>query len=372
MHTQAMISLSRMNKKNKAHQSFRLRIKFAAMFKHSLWATGTTVLLILFSMSCSTKLDINAPYKTTAVVYGLLDINQPRQYIRIMKTFQNGNGNAYDYAKITDSLYFKNITVKLINVVNGSEIILKKDNSIPMKPGTFASDSNFIYYTDVPLDKYSAYNLLITDNDTKETFQNESPVSLVDSISWKNPSRSLLLPFEVKSKTLNGQDQYYPVSWKSAAYAYACDLMARIHYTDYMLNAQGQIIDSVQQVLDWSIEPYIPTPNRSGGDVLSKNIMQNDFFNFLLANIPVKSNVKRRAYSLDFRVSSSSEELSTYVLLNAPSFGVVQKNVTYTNIRNGLGIFSSRNMNEINGIPFSSNMQSIMANAAPLKGLKFF
>jgi hypothetical protein len=367
-----MIFLNIMNKKNKVLQNLLFRIKFAPMFKHSLWAIGTTVLLILFSISCSTKLDINAPYKATAVVYGLLDINQPRQYIRIMKTFQNGSGNAYDYAKITDSLYFKNITVKLINVVNGSEIILRKDNSIPMKPGTFASDSNFIYYTDVLLDKYAAYNLLITDNDTKDTFQNESPVNLIDSITWKNPSRALVLPFEVKSDSLNGKEQYYPVSWKTAAYAYASDLMARIHYTDYTLNPQGQIIDSVKQILDWPIEPDIPTRNRSGGDAVSRNIAQNELFNFLLANIPVKPNVKRRAYSLDFRVSSSSEELSTYVRLNAPSFGVVQKNVTYTNIKNGLGIFSSRNTNEISGIPFSANMQSIMANAAPLKSLNFF
>jgi hypothetical protein len=105
----------------------------------------------------------------------------------VQKTFQNGTGNAYDYAKITDSLYFKNITVKLINLNNGSSVTLQKDNSIPMKPGVFASDSNFLYYTDQPLDKWSTYELEITNNETNTTFGGTT--TLVDSVNWRNPSR---------------------------------------------------------------------------------------------------------------------------------------------------------------------------------------
>jgi hypothetical protein len=73
----------------------------------------------------------------------------------------------------------------------------------------------------------------------------------------------------------------------------------------------------------------------------------------LAANIPVKNNVKRRAYKVDFILYGASEELASYILINAPSFGVVQKSTQYTNIRNGLGIFSSRNQSSINSVPVS-------------------
>jgi hypothetical protein len=59
-------------------------IKFAAMFLTS----QTDSLFACFCcwephsvIACETDLDANAPYKETAVVYGLLDFNQTRQYM---------------------------------------------------------------------------------------------------------------------------------------------------------------------------------------------------------------------------------------------------------------------------------------------------
>lgn len=340
-------------------------IKFAAMFLTTNRLFIYLLLLLGTALSaCETDLDANAPYKETAVVYGLLDFNQTRQYIRVQKTFQNGTGNAYDYAKITDSLYFKNITVKLINLNNGSSVTLQKDNSIPMKPGVFASDSNFLYYTDQPLDKWSTYELEITNNETNTTFGGTT--TLVDSVNWRNPSRTLQIPFEVKS------NQYYSVSWETARNAYMYDLVIRMYYTDYLTNNSGQVIDSVQRVLDWPAIKGQKTDNALGGDRKSFSISQINLFSFLAANIPVTNNVKRRAYKVDFMIYGASQDLASYILINAPSFGVVQKSTQYTNIRNGLGIFSSRNQSSIKGVPVSTQMWIEMANSPTLKNLKFF
>ena len=340
-------------------------IKFAAMFLKAKQLFICLLLLLGTALSsCETDLDANAPYKETAVVYGLLDFNQPRQYVRVQKTFQNGTGNAYDYAKITDSLYFKNITVKLINRSNGSSITLQKDNSIPMKPGVFASDSNFLYYTDQPLDKWATYELEITNNETNTTFGGTT--TLVDSVNWRNPSRTLQIPFEVKS------NQYYSVSWETARNAYMYDLVIRMYYTDYLTNNSGQVIDSVQRVLDWPAIKGQKTDNALGGDRKSFSISQINLFSFLAANIPVTNNVKRRAYKVDFMIYGASQDLASYILINAPSFGVVQKSTQYTNIRNGLGIFSSRNQSSIKGVPVSTQMWLEMANSPTLKNLKFF
>lgn len=340
-------------------------IKFAPMFlKNNPLFFSVLFLFALVCSSCETDLDANAPYEETAVVYGLLDFNQSRQYVRVHKTFQNGTGNAYDYARITDSLYFKNITVRLINRNTSDTVVLQKDNSIPMKPGVFANDSNFLYYTDAPLDKFAEYELNILNNETGTTFGGAT--TLVDSVNWRNPSRTLQIPFEVKS------NQFYTVSWETARFAYMYDLVIRMYYTDYLTNNSGQIIDSVQRVLDWPAVKGQRTENALGGDRKSFSISQLNLFSYLAARIPVTNNVKRRAYKVDFILYGASEDLTSYILINAPSFGVVQKSTQFTNIRNGLGIFSSRNQSSIDGVPVSAQMRIEMANSPTLKPLNFF
>ena len=54
------------------------------------------------------------------------------------------------------------------------------------------------------------------------------------------------------------------------------------------------------------------------------------------------------------------------------TFSVPNISTQYTNIRNGLGIFSSRNQSSINGVPVSPQMWVEMANSPTLKPLNFF
>ena len=55
----------------------------------------------LFS-ACETDVDLNAPYKSTTIVFGLLDPGADTQFVKITKTFL-GNGNNLEYAQIRDS-----------------------------------------------------------------------------------------------------------------------------------------------------------------------------------------------------------------------------------------------------------------------------
>ena len=68
------------------------------------------VLAILFT-SCETEVDLNAPYKNTTVIFGLLDPDyngdnvisvQDTQWIKINKTFL-GEGDNNNYAAVRDS-----------------------------------------------------------------------------------------------------------------------------------------------------------------------------------------------------------------------------------------------------------------------------
>src|ERR1022692_5127436 len=97
--------------------------------------------------SCKNTLDINAPWKETTVVYGLLDPNAPIQYIKINKAFL-GNGNEMAYAKIADSINYGNqLSAVLQQYSNGSLVATfpLHDTLMPKDPGTFATSPNIVF-----------------------------------------------------------------------------------------------------------------------------------------------------------------------------------------------------------------------------------
>lgn len=101
-----------------------------------------SVICSLTFLSCTNELDVTAPYKDTTIVYGLLSPNDSVQYIKIYKAFL-GDGNAYTFAQVADSFYFKDVlTVNLIRTKSGKEndtILLKRDTIKPMDYGIFAT-----------------------------------------------------------------------------------------------------------------------------------------------------------------------------------------------------------------------------------------
>ena len=96
--------------------------------------------------------------------------------------------------------------------------------------------------------------------------------------------------------------------------------------------------------------------NEDGGDTLSilweKPLLDKDvkeialtgteFFNFLENNL--KNNGSERKFlSIEIEMTVGSQDLDTYRLINEEITGIVQQRPLFTNINNGIGLFSSRN-----------------------------
>src|ERR1039457_1293040 len=127
---------------------------------------GILIVLSGLIYSCSTKLNIDAPYKETTIVYGLLDQTDTATYIKINKAYL-GVGNALTMAGIYDSVNYTNVlTVQLqqVNLLTGNlvkTITLSRDSSIPKPSGLFSSPAQILYKTKAPLDSSCQYNLVI-------------------------------------------------------------------------------------------------------------------------------------------------------------------------------------------------------------------
>ena len=66
------------------------------------------------------------------------------------------------------------------------------------------------------------------------------------------------------------------------------------------------------------------------------------FFNFLRAEIDTSSTKIRHFDGIDLMMTVGTTDLETYINVNRPITGIVQQRPQFTNINNGIGIFSSR------------------------------
>ncbi|HEY0029747.1 MAG TPA: hypothetical protein VGC65_03225 [Bacteroidia bacterium] len=294
---------------------------------------------MLFS-ACSTDLDVVGDYKETIVVYGLLDQEQPKQYIKINKAFL-GAGDAYTYAAIKDSTQFSNLTVELRRFKSGAQvgavITLTPDASIPKEPGIFysADQTNAIYSTSATLFSDSEYRLTVRNNETgAEITAKTELITDITGFTYPAPSGSTF------SFVIVGPYPSYPfpISWFSAKNAKLYQAIIRLNYIDSTLTGNDTMtLDYLLPVLKTDDSDALPP------EPMSYAMKGRDFYRFLGSSMPDKVGlVKRTALKVDLMLIAGSDDLSTFIDVNRPSTGIIQERPEFTNINGGLGIFSSR------------------------------
>lgn len=300
--------------------------------------------------ACSTKLDVTGKYKETMVVYGLLDQSQSVQYIKVNKAFL-GQGSAFGYAQVKDSTQYANsLNVKLKKLSDGTEYNLAADNTIPKDPGAFYSpdQSNVIYSLNTPivhkpgstnpndsinsiLLANSQYQLIITNNETAT--QVSSQTSLISDAIIKSPVSGT--PFF--TIIFSNNDNYvFPVRWSSGQNAKMYQVIIRLNYID------STTTGNVMQKLDW-VFPQQTTQGLAGGEDMQSDFIGQGFMKFVGNQLLDYSGLTaRRALNVDIILIAGGNELNTYIEVNKPSISIAQQKPVFTNITNGLGVFSSR------------------------------
>jgi hypothetical protein len=80
------------------------------------------------------------------------------------------------------------------------------------------------------------------------------------------------------------------------------------------------------------------------GASMQSTIEGSKFFNFISSSLSndTTSNLVRYFVDLDLVMTVGTENLNTYIKVNEPITGITQQRPQFTNINNGIGIFSSR------------------------------
>jgi hypothetical protein len=299
------------------------------------------IAVLLFTNSCSTKIDINEPYKEITVVYGLLNQTDSIQYIKINKAFL-GEGNNFEYAQIPDSFNYNpaDLRVKLEVIKNKNKIkeIFLKDTIINgASAGVFSKEKNIIYYTKEKLfaketGEFLTYRLVI--NNIKSGNEVTAETNLIDRVSLNFLGTSFSI--------VRTDGNYVPINleWNPANFAKTYNVILTFYYSERTGSsiAQGKSVD-------WNLGEITASSSNGTGQPLVLKTNGEDFISFLKSlkstNFP-DGNFIRTADSVKYTLYSGGDELYFYQQVNKPSSGLLLEKPLYGNIKNGLGIFSCR------------------------------
>lgn len=358
--------------------------------KHKILA-GLAFVALLFN-SCKNDLNILAPYKESVSVYGLLNAQEGRQYIRINKVFL-GEGNAYQMAQIPDSVNYKSgeLTVTLQRFVYGNNspqlttvgnatrtAITLKDTLIHTQSGTFTT-SQRLYYTDDKLHAYGDYRMTITNNHTGKVFT--SKAAMVDStiLPPGNFSQPLGLYYYPIAYNPNNPAWYYldysnpdvlrKIRFYSVPGAREYQPVMRFHYLDSIVG--GAV---THKYIDYKFYT-VTSADLSGGELLEVSFFMAEFYallyNKLIDETNNNPNLVRRAIKMDFIVTSIAQDFYDFLKISAPSTSVAQDKPAYTNIDGGgYGIFSSRSRFHVSK-HLANSFIDYMATTKPSCSLRF-
>ncbi|MDP1621449.1 MAG: hypothetical protein Q8M08_03830 [Bacteroidales bacterium] len=292
-------------------------------------------LLLPVVLSCNKDLNVNAEWRDITVVYGLLDQSRDTTFIKITKAFL-GEGDALQFSKVPDSsTYPDKLDVWLVVYSQAALIDSLRCDTITIHnkqagDSTFYYPDQLMYFTRTKLNENYSYKLYIKNR--KSGKEITSQTVLVRDFEIAMPNGNISFPpgktFRVKWTTAkNGNGKRY-------------QLLIRFYYQEALkIKPDSLYLKSV----DWTLFSDIQPTDASISQQFDLYFPSDNFYTLVGRKIDSSYLVSRRvAHHCQFIFSVAAPELNTYIDVTKPSLSLVQERPAYTNIVNGIGLFSAR------------------------------
>jgi hypothetical protein len=289
-----------------------------------------SVFTIIFT-SCDTDFDVNAEWEEVTVVYGLLDAGDEMktQQIKISKAFL-GKMDALQMAQFADSINFDQgeLAVKVIKVKNnGIRDTITLDEVPTLRNDGVFNDSIIVYTFENNnfLNSNFEYELLIKNNITGNEVS-----STTNIISGFNFDMGAGFPFGFIETWIPGNP---------SATKFSSTVVTWGNSTDNGVQYQ------IELIFNYNENDIAKNLIYTSSVLEETNIFEFEgekFFNFLKNELVKDPLIERKFLSIDLIMTVGSENLKTYRVINEEITGIVQERPQFTNINNGIGLFSSR------------------------------
>lgn len=309
--------------------------------------------VVLFLVSCDNELDLVKEFKEVPVVYGLLDRTAETQYIRVERAFADKTISANEIAQNPDSLYYTDITVRLINKRNNAEYILERidgaDEGLPREDGIFASSPNYLYKVktvDFPMEQGDSIMLRISN-----VFEDRDVTAITDIFKP---------PFFVSPNTLNFErGRQFKLSWNPSEDPTVYSAAFTFNITE---DRNGIISDTT---LRWVVM------NNSSRTQLE--VEGESFYTFLRGALEENSTITRSMGNGEFELVSGNTDVADYIRVGQANLGITSSGEIpiFSNISEGLGIFGSNVTDRRTQLPFRDSTIDSLINSNITKSLNF-
>lgn len=285
-----------------------------------------SILAIILFSTCSKDIEIVADYQDITIVYGILDPDDSITYIRIQKGYLS-DGDILEAAQIQDSIeYPYKLDVKL---KSGSNIILFDTITLFNKEnGIFSAPKTRVYYAVTKGLLSTIENTFLEINNPKLNKQVSSSTILHNSNSIKYSQPKFNIDFE----------DVELIEFETRKNARIYDFTLRFHYME-----QNPNDNSTREYLyiDWGF-PRTITRDILGGETIQHFIEAQSFYHFLTSHIEETSTKQRYYGQIELIINSADNTYYTYMEAINQEGTLVTEKPLFTNIDNGLGIFTAR------------------------------
>ena len=308
-------------------------------------------LSILFA--CETDFDVNAPWKETAVIYGLLDQTVDTQRVIIYKAFL-GNESAYTMAQEPDSFYYAEdeLEVFLYGLNSDGDTLQEIELDYQLTNNRFNTGFDTIFSTEYSVE-YITTELL------NQSLRYHLYVHNINSDYIARSSTNLIEPLDINEGFTdeikffkNNEYRQHRLKWTSSKYGKIYKPFMRFYY--YEKNVlSGEVIRKFQELSF----PQNYSQSASGNQSMELAITGENFYYFVKNSIEENMNVLRinakeledgfAEYDywvggIDFRFIVGGEDIAQYIEINNLPSVIFQDPPIFTNIENGRGVFSCR------------------------------
>lgn len=316
--------------------------------KHTIYIYIIFV-LSTFLFSCETKVDLNAEYKDITVVYGLINPNDSLHYIKINKVFLPDDGvNANTLAANQTNFNYEadelTATVEEIHATNGNVLttynLIRTENEIPKDEGVFDNSINVLYkFVEPAINRESIYKLKIYNSKLDKEITSETLI--VGTTSVTSPTNQQKMAFWIGAPNNGGfSDRTITINTGKNIGRIQAKLI--FNYTNHFITSSG--LPTQPQKVVMSLGENKTQDPVSGSEIIEWTMEGATFFDNITASVPATlANLSHRELgNVDLEFVIAGTELNVYMEVSEPSNTVNQNKPSYTNIENGLGIFSSR------------------------------
>ncbi|MBE0646366.1 MAG: hypothetical protein IH596_01130 [Bacteroidales bacterium] len=304
--------------------------------------------------SCKKELNLNADWEDVTIVYGIMNQLDSAHYVKITKAFL-GPGNALQYAQIPDSSnYHMKMDVNL-EAWDGSNLVAVypfDTTTINDKDsGVFYFPNQLLYVNYSILDPAYKYKLVIVNPQTQEVITSETP--LVKPFLVEKPFAFQAISYDVGKNS--------KVEWTSAIGGKRYQVMVRFFYQETSIPDPTQ---TSEKYIDWLIVPTKLSKSDEGGEQLDAAYSNDAFYALLHAGLEVNPDLERAARYVQYHFTVAANDLNTYIEVTQPSNSIIQEKPSFSNIENGIGLFSARYVQVIDSIQLSQRtIAEIRTNA---------